>query len=261
MEYTVPSVERAIQVLEILAVSAEGFSLADLSKRIGVPKSTLFRILTTLKHNSLVNHDEQRRIFTLGIKLLDWGNAALSRIDLKTVARPHLMRMAHETKQSYYLAILDHYEVIIVDRVDTPEIWTMVARLGQRSPVHATASGQVLISDLRPDVLDKIIKRSGLKKYTPRTITSFRKLKQRLEEIKECGYSIADAEYKPDLCALAVPIFDHHGRVAAALMMALPHARTAKNSKMLDDMIDMLKQEAGKISQEIGYQEPDEEIE
>jgi DNA-binding IclR family transcriptional regulator len=54
-----------------------------------------------------------------------------------------------------------------------------------------------------------------------------------------------------------VPIFDHHGRVAAALMMALPHARTAKNSKMLDDMIGMLKQEAGKISEEIGYQEPD----
>lgn len=261
MEYTVPSVERAIQVLEILAVSADGFSLADLSKRIGVPKSTLFRILTTLKHNSLVNHDEQRRKFTLGIKLLDWGNAALSRIDLKTVAHPYLVRMANQTKQSYYLAILDHYEVIIVDRVDTPEIWTMVARLGQRSPVHATASGQVLISDLRPDVLGKIIKRSGLKKYTPRTITSFRKLKQRLEEIKESGYSIADAEYKPDLCALAVPIFDHHGRVAAALMMALPHGRTSKNSKMLDDMIGMLKQEAGKISEEIGYQEPDEEIE
>ncbi len=259
MEYTVPSVERAIQVLEILAVSADGFSLADLSKRIGVPKSTLFRILTTLKHNSLVNHDEQRRRFTLGIKLLDWGNAALSRIDLKTVAHPHLVRMAHQTKHSYYLAILDHYEVIIVDRVDTPEIWTMVARLGQRSPVHATASGQVLISDLRPDVLGKIIKRSGLKKYTPRTITSLRKLKKRLEEIKECGYSIADAEYKPDLCALAVPIFDHHSRVVAAVMMALPHS--SKNSKMLDAMIEMLKQEAGKISEEIGYQEPEEEIE
>ncbi len=259
MEYTVPSVQRAIQVLEILAVSAEGFSLADLSKRIGVPKSTLFRILTTLKHNSLVNHDEQRRKFTLGIKLLDWGNAALSRIDLKSVAHPHLMRMAHQTKQSYYLAILDHYEVIIVDRVDTPEIWTMVARLGQRSPVHATASGQVLISDVRPDVLEKIIERSGLKKYTPRTITSLRKLKERLEEIKDSGYSVADAEYKPDLCALAVPIFDHHGRVAAALMMALPHS--ARNSKMLDDMIKMLKLEAAKISQEIGYQQPEEEIE
>ncbi|MEK7671710.1 MAG: IclR family transcriptional regulator, partial [Bacteroidota bacterium] len=162
MEYMVPSVQRAIQALEILATTAEGLSLAELSKRIGVPKSTLFRILTTLKHNSLVNHDEQRRRFTLGIKLLDWGNVALSRIDLKTVAHPHLVRMAHETKQSYYLAILDHYEVILIDRVDTLEIWTMVARLGQRSPVHATASGQVLISDLRPDVLEKIIKRSGL---------------------------------------------------------------------------------------------------
>jgi len=261
MEYTVPSVERAIQVLEILAASADGFSLADLSKRIGVPKSTLFRILSTLKHNSLVNHDEQRRRFTLGIKLLDWGNAALSRIDLKTVAHPHLIRMARETKQSYYLAILDHYEVIIVDRADTPEIWTMVARLGQRSPVHATASGQVLISDLRPEVLDKIIKRSGLKRYTRQTITSLKKLRIRLQEVKESGFSIADAEYKPDLCALAVPICDHHGRVAAALMMALPHARTANKDKILDNMIVLLKREAAKISSEIGYQEPTNGIE
>ena len=261
MEYTVPSVDRAVRVLEILATTADGLSLADLAKRIWAPKSTLFRILTTLKHNSLVNHDDQRRKFTLGLKLLDWGNAALSRVDLKTVAHPHLLRMARETKQSYYLAILDHYEVILIDRVDTPEIWTMVARLGQRSPVHATASGQVLISDLRPDVLEKIIRRSGLKKYTLRTITSFRKLKQRLVEVKDCGYSIADAEYKPDLCALAVPVFDHHSRVAAALMMALPHSRTAKNAKSFDDMIDMLKQEASKISQAIGYQEPKNEIE
>jgi DNA-binding IclR family transcriptional regulator len=256
MEYTVPSVQRAIQVLEILAASSEGHSLAELSKRIGIPKSTLFRILSTLEHNSIVNHDQQRRMFTLGIKLLDWGNAALSRIDLKTVAHPHLVRMANETKESYYLAILDHYEVILVDRVDTPEIWTMVARLGLRSPVHATASGQVLIADLRPDVLDKILRRSGLKKYTPKTITSIRKLKERLQEVKEQGYAIADGEYKRDLCALAAPIFDHHSRVAAALLMALPHGRTRKGKKILGDMIDILKREAGTISREIGYEEP-----
>ena len=260
MEYIVPSVHRAIQVLEVLATSDEGISLADLSKRIGVPKSTLFRILTTLEHNSIVNHDEQRRKFTLGIKLLDWGNSALSRIDLKTVAHPHLVRMANETKESYYLAILDHHEVIIVDRVDTPEIWTMVARLGQRSPVHATASGQVLISDLKPDVLEKIIERSGMKKYTPKTITSLRKLKQRLEEVKEEGYAVADAEYKPDLCALAAPIFDHHSRVSAALMMALSHERIARNKKLIDGMIDILKREAATISHEIGYQEPSDTI-
>jgi IclR family transcriptional regulator, KDG regulon repressor len=260
MEYIVPSVHRAIQVLEVLAASDEGISLADLSKRIGVPKSTLFRILTTLEHNSIVNHDEQRRKFTLGIKLLDWGNSALSRIDLKTVAHPHLVRMANETKESYYLAILDHHEVIIVDRVDTPEIWTMVARLGQRSPVHATASGQVLISDLKPDVLEKIIERSGLKKYTPKTITSLKKLKERLEQVKGEGFAVADAEYKPDLCALAAPIFDHHSRVAAALMMALSHDRIAKNKRLLDGMIDILKREAATISNEIGYQEPSDTI-
>ncbi len=75
--------------------------------------------------------------------------------------------MAHETRESYYLAILDSYEVIIIDRADTPEIWSMVARLGGRSPVHATASGQVLIADSPPECSTRIIERSGLKRFTP----------------------------------------------------------------------------------------------
>jgi len=255
MDYSVPAIHRAVQVIEILAASHTGFSLADISRQTGIPKSSLFRILAALEQHVIVVQDRERKIFHLGMKLLDWGNAALEKIDVKTIVRPHLTRMAHETRESYYLTVLDGHEVIIIDRADTPEMWSVVARLGARSPVHATASGQVLIADLPEETLDRIIERSGLKRFTPRTITSIAKLKRRLKQIKHDGYAVADAEYKTDLCAIAVPIHDHRGGVVAALMTGIQSERK-KKSDAIERIVATLTKEAAMISRAIGYVEP-----
>src|SRR3989304_4719256 len=143
------------------------------------------------------------------MKLLYWANAALSKIDIKTIAHTHLMNLAHATRESFYLAMLDHDEVILVDHVDTPEVWKMVTRLGHRSPFHCTATGLVLVADMQDAAIDMMIARHGLKRFTGTTITTTARLKKRLKEVQELGYSIVDGEYKPDLCAVAVPIWDH----------------------------------------------------
>lgn len=252
-DYTVPAVQRTIQVLEILAASPSGFSLADLSRQTGIPKSSLFRILLTLDRSSVVHLDEARGTYSLGTKLIDWGNQALDKIDLKTITHPHLVRLANETRESYYVAVLDDYEVIIIDRADTPEMWRIVARLGNRSPVHATASGQVLIADLSADVLESVLSRGGLKRYTSVTITSVSRLAKRLKEVRETGYAVADAEYKPDLCVIAVPIRDYHGRSVAALMTALQSERAHRNKTIITGIIGTLKQEAASISRQLGF--------
>ncbi len=253
-EYTVPAVHRAVQVLEILAGSHTGHSLADLSRQTGIPKSSLFRILLTLEKVSIVQLDRTRNVYNLGMKLIDWGNRALEKIDLKSITHPHVVRMAHETRESYYVAVLDENEVIIIDRADTPEIWRMVARLGQRSPVHATASGQVLVAEVGEEALDLIVGRSAFKRFTPRTLTSVSRLKERLKEVRRTGYVVADAEYKPDLCAIAVPIRDHHGKVVAALMTALQSERLRRNRTLAGEIVELLKKEGEVISRELGYQ-------
>lgn len=252
-DYTVPAVQRAVQVLEILAGSHTGISLADLSRQTQIPKSSLFRILLTLEHHAIVQQDHGRNQFMLGMKLIDWGNRALEKVDLKTVSHPHLMRMAQETRESYYVAILDHEEVIIIDRADTPEIWRMVARLGQRSPLHCTATGQVLYAEQEEELVDGVIRRHGLKKFTPFTLTSPVKFKKRLQEVKLRGFAIADAEYKADLCAIAVAIRDHRGRICASLMTAMQSERARKNKGQVNQLIATLKKEAAVISREIGY--------
>lgn len=251
-DYTVPSLRRAIQALDMLACSADGLSLAEMSKRLNTPKSTLFRIMVTLQDHSLVNQDRGRKVFSLGMKLVEWGHAALERVDLKQIAHPHLEQLANETRESFYLGVLDNLEVILIDRADTPEMWRIVARLGSRSPVHATATGQVLISEASPDVIDRVIERTGLKKFTERTLINRAQLMKRLEQVRKQGFSITDAEYKPDLCAVAVPVRDHRGVVVASLMTALPSGQANKRKGRVRELISILTERADIISRELG---------
>jgi len=253
--YSVPAVDRAMRLLEILAHTPQGMTLAELSIHMAVPKSTLFRILHTLQQARVVAQDQETRSFKLGMRLLEWGYAALQLVDLKTQSHSHLVRLSQEMKESFYLAILDADEVILIDHVDTPEVWKMVTRLGYRSPVHCTATGLVLIADLEDKALESILNRKGLKKYTSRTITDKSKLKKRIAEVRKKGYSIVNGEYKADLLAIAVPIRDHLGNVTAALMTAVPSVRASHNKNLIDKLLDVLLREGAAISQEIGFRE------
>lgn len=214
----------------------------------------MFRILHTLHQHQIILEDSERKLFTLGMRVLGWGHAALERIDYKAIAHPHLVKLAEETRESFYLALLDQDEVILVDRVDTPEVWKMVTRLGQRSPFHCTATGLVIAGGMSDQAIDEMIDRHGLRRFTPKTITNVTRLKRRLKEVNRLGYAVADGEYKPDLCAVAVPIWDHAGNVVASLMTAVQSARSHKDKRLVSNLIAMLKREAAQISKRIGYE-------
>jgi len=255
LDYKVPAIDRAVQILEILSESPNGISLAQLAHRTNIPKSTLFRILFTMQRYSIVSEDRERKVFSLGMKLIDWGNAALDKIDLKSIAHPHLVTLAYETKESFYLMVMDsnNKQIIIIDRVDTPEVWGIVARLGTSSPFHCTATGQVITAGMHEEELDQLIKTKGLKKYTSKTITSTVKLKKKLKQVREERFAICDREYKNDLIALAVPIFEHSGRVIASLMTAIQTNQVKNNRKKIDYLVKVLKREGEAISRKLGY--------
>ena len=252
VNYTVPAVARAIQALDLLAVSEEGTSLANMAKAMKIPKSTLFRILVTLTAEGLAQHDQTRKTYRLGMRLAQWGHAVLERIDVRQIARPHLVDLARTTLGSYYLALLEGDDVILVDRADTPDIWRMVTRLGSRPPAHATASGQVLLSGLDESGVKRIVDHHGLPRFTSKTIVSLPRLLQRLAQAREDGFVVADGEHRPDMCSLSVPVYDHTGRIAAALSTAL-HSDRADKKNHIRKTIPTLKHQATLISHELGY--------
>jgi len=250
--YLVPAVQRAVGVLELLANSQKDASLSELSVIMKVPKSSLFRILVTLEAQKMVHQDHERKKFSLGIKLLELGSAKLGRIDLNTIAKPHLERLAEETHESVYLGVLDHGQVILMQHIDNQDMWKIVTRLGTTSPAHCTAIGQVLLAGLPEAEVAKIVSERGLKRYTKLTITTEARLRRCLAEVRADGYAIVDGEYKPDLCAVAAPIRDHSGNVVAAVMIGLPSSRPDKKS-VVQKLGHSLQRVGLDISHQLGY--------
>ncbi len=251
--YDVPAIDRTIMLLKAIAEHPRGISLARLTSETGIPKSSLFRIISTLKKHLVIVEDPEKLTYNLGMKLAEWGNAALERIDLKAIVHPYLVRLSVETKKSFYLAMLDDYEVIIVDRADTTDIWQIVTRLGQRSPIHCTASGMAMVSEMREEQLDEIIREKGLRKYTNKTIVTARALKKKLGEVRTLGYAVADGDYKPDLFALAAPIKDHKGKIVGSIMAGLHSDTARKSKKLVKSLIEIIVRDCAEISQRIGY--------
>lgn len=250
--YMVPAVQRAVEVLEILASSQRDISLSELSVMTRVPKSSLFRILVTLEAQQLVHQDHERKKFSLGVKLLELGSAKLGKIDLNTIARPILEGLARESRECVYLGVLDHGHVVLVQHIDNQDMWKIVTRLGDTSPAHCTAIGQVLLAGLPNEDVAGIISEKGLKRYTKKTITSEAGLLKRLAEVRTQGYSIVDGEYKSDLCAVAAPIRNHTGGVVAAVMLAIPSSRSDKKT-VVPKLARALQRTGLEISGHLGY--------
>jgi DNA-binding IclR family transcriptional regulator len=217
-----------------------------------VPKSSLFRILVTLEAQKMVHQDHERKKFSLGVRLVEFGSAKLGRIDLNTTARPHLERLAQETHECVYLGVLEHGQVILLQHLDNQDMWKIVTRLGTTSPAHCTAIGQVLLAGLPDEEVAKIVLERGLKRYTKKTITSEARLRKRLTEVRSDAFAAVDGDYKPDLCAVAAPIHDHTGKVVAAAMIALPSGRPDKRS-VVPRLARSLQRVGLDISRQLGY--------
>ncbi len=251
-KYIVPAVKRAIEILNLLERSDKPMGLSEISRYVNYPKSSIFRVLVTLEKYGFVERDLGSNTYTLGLRLSQLGIAKLNKMNLGYDSYGYLEELAKRTGESVYLAVLNNYRVVLIQRVDSPAMWSLVTKLGLRSPVHCTASGQVLISEMSDDELREIIKKVGLKKYTDKTITKLSQLKLRLKKVREQGFSVVDREYNPELVAVAAPIRNVWGKIVAALLITLQY-RGSKTVARAYELAEDLKIYAEKISRKLGY--------
>jgi len=251
-KYIVPAVKRAIEILNLLEKADAPMGLSEIARHVDYPKSSIFRILVTLEKYGFVERNIGDNTFSLGIRLSQLGISKLNKMNLGYDSYKYMEELAKKTGESVYLAVLNNYRVVLIQRVDSPSMWSLVTKLGLRSPVHCTASGQVLISEFSDDELRELVKKVGLKKYTEKTITRFSELKQRLKKVREQGFSVVDREYNPELVAVAAPIRNTWGKIIAALLITLQYQGSKTVAKAYE-LAEDLKVYADKISRRLGY--------
>jgi DNA-binding IclR family transcriptional regulator len=222
----VAAVERALAVLDELAGPSAELGTNELARRIGVNPSTASRLLATLEDSRLVEHVPASGRYRLGLRLLELGNAALGRLDLRAAARLHLEALVDEIGETATLSVPGERDAVTVDFVQSGSSVQSVARLGRPSVAHATATGKVLLA-----FGDVPQPSGGLERFTSRTITDPHRLAAEVERVRARGWAEAAGERERDLNAIAAPVFGADERLAAVLGLQGPEGRFDRQTR------------------------------
>jgi len=247
----VQSINRILNILEILAENTDGLLITALSKEAGLHVSTVHRLLKTLKKRDYIEQAEATGKYSLGLKLFEIGIKKLESIDLRQLAKPLMVELANITKETVHLVVLAKDEGVYIDKVEAQGAIRLHSQIGWRLPLHATATGKTFLAHLPKENVIKIIKEKGQSFYTKNTIIDLPALKKELEKIKLQGYSLDKEEYQDGVHSIAVPIKNHTGEVIAAMSLSAPVNQLRIDKKP----INLLKEYGLKISKQLGYKE------
>ncbi|MCB0172522.1 MAG: IclR family transcriptional regulator [Anaerolineae bacterium] len=250
-KYIVPAVERAILILQLLDQEPEGLTIAQITQKISIAKSTVFTILTTLNLYGLVERVEETGRYQLGMGLFTLGSSVIERLDVRSRAYPILKSLAQQTRLTTHLGIIDEDEVIYIEKIEGQGPIKISSAVGRRMGVHCTALGKAILAQLPADKLDIIFAGRQLPQRTPNTITSVQLLQVDLSRTKERGYSFDDEENELGIRCLGAPVFNHRGEVAHAVSISGPRDRVSLDT--IESLAEQLKQAALEISQAVGF--------
>ncbi len=245
------AVLRVLAILEAVAERNVGLTNSEISRKLKIPKSSASYLLRTLEHAGYLRREQATGKYRLGLKVLGLGSGVEVGGDLKEAALPVLRQLVERSHLTAHLAVLDHGEAVYIERVDSPGFIKMDTWVGRRMEINSTGVGKALVAHLSGVEIEAIIKERGLKKRTPKTITSHAKLMADLTRVRERGYAIDDEENSLGARCIAAPVFDHLGRVAAAVGVSGTTAQV--NRASIKKITEMVRAAALKISHHLGY--------
>ncbi|MBX9741087.1 MAG: IclR family transcriptional regulator [Beijerinckiaceae bacterium] len=245
------SVAMAVRLLKCFSEGEAEIGVTNLSRRLGVAKSTVYRLATTLVSEGLLEQNPETEKYRLGISLFGLGALVRQRMNVATDARPLLFHLREATGETVHLAILEREEIIYVLNLESNHAIRMRADLGARKPAYCTAEGRAMLAFQPRALIDEIFAH-GLVARTARTDTDPRHLLDALEEVRQKGYATEDEQSELGMRSVAAPIRNSNGRVIAAVGVAGPMQRISDEA--LASFAPLVVDAAQVISARLGYQ-------
>ncbi|PWV74758.1 IclR family transcriptional regulator, acetate operon repressor [Prauserella marina] len=220
-DYTVRAVERVCSILNLLQESIDGVSLIEVGQATELPKSSAFRYLWTLEVHRYVERDEQTGLYRLGLGFVGMQSRHLE--VLRERARPWLEELRDDFEETTNLGILDGDHVIYVDIVESRHKVRLAASRGDRDPLHSTALGKAIASQLPDSRVRDLLDRTGMERQSDNTITSIDAYMDEIAKVRRLGYAVDNGENAADGRCIAAPLLGTH--LPAALSISAPAAR------------------------------------
>ncbi|MGB5933073.1 MAG: IclR family transcriptional regulator [Anaerolineae bacterium] len=224
--YQIRAVERALDLLSTFSTSEPELSLTKLSSRLDLNPSTTFRLLMTLQSRGYLEQNPENRKYQLGVACLELGSVFLNQSDIRKEALPILSSLRDDCEETVHLARLAGSEVVYLEKLDgLLPIGIMGSRIGGRAPAHCTGLGKAMLAYEPESEIRELCAESGLRRFTPNTITDLTELLGELACIRERGYAIDNEEHEADVTCVAVPIWNYRQKVVGAISVSGPAGR------------------------------------
>jgi len=219
----------ALDVLEQFAGEADELGVTELSKRLKLHKNNVFRLLATLESRGYIEQNRATENYRLGIKCLQLGQSYVQHMGLLRQARPIMVELVRQVRETVYLAVLRRTSMVPVDIVEVDRPVRTVSQLGEALPLHCTAAGKAYLAFEGEDDL-KTLLADGLPRFTERTITDRQALAQQLRQVASAGYAIDTGEHVDDVRAVAVPVRDYERSVVGTLVVVAPPSGSPRSA-------------------------------
>ncbi|MEJ2011323.1 MAG: IclR family transcriptional regulator [Anaerolineales bacterium] len=223
------TVRRAIALLRCFSSEELELGVTELSRRLGVHKSTVSRLLGTLERERLIHRNDENGRYRLGVGLIELAGLAALSLDMRRIAQPHLNELSKQTQETVTLAVPEGQDMVCIDLVlPTGRRIASSGWVGRRAPWHATSTGKVFAAHADAGEMDLLLAKP-LEPCTEQTLTEPGGLRAAFEAIRTLGYATEYEELELGMNAAAAPVCDHTGQVIAAVGVAGPSYRLTRD--------------------------------
>lgn len=249
--YTVPGLERGLRILAEFSRDEPVLTAPELARRLGVPRSTIFRLLVTLEKMGFVERTPDGRSHRLGLALLRLGFEYLASLGIVDLGRPLLDALRDATGYSASLVVRDAREVVYLYRAAPRSPFATSVSVGTRLPAHATVLGHVLLGDCSLAELRALYPEQTLKAHTGSTPSSVRDLFDVVQATRARGYILAEGYFESQISTVAAPVMDDRGHIAAAIGLTVPGTRIPAEQR--EALIQQVSRTAAQLSARLNF--------
>jgi IclR family KDG regulon transcriptional repressor len=247
------TIKKVGPVLDLFTAEQPEWRMTDMARALEMPKSSAHALVSTLASIGLLSVTSSGR-YRLGWNLLSLAERMRASLDLKGVATPAMQALEADVRENVLLAVLDRREVVYVERVEGthPMVRLAGVRVGSRAPAHCTAVGKVLLAEREPEEVRALLRASGMRALTRRTVTSLEAFEEELKQVRIHGVGFDRQEIVAEVGCLAAPVYDQYGTVVAAVSLAMPWYRFERRER---ELVRPLKAAADAITARVCAQE------
>lgn len=249
-EVILQSVENALNLMEVLAEEDSELGVSELSRKLGLGKSTTHRLLMTLESRGFIEQNQTTGKYKLGIKIMQISASVMRQFNIIKICKPYLQDLSHLTGEAAHLCLYSNGEIIFVDKINGKNSSKMQSIIGATKPAYTTAAGKALLAELPPLKIEEYLRKTIFKAYTPYTIIEKEKIKEELTIIRKQGYSEDRQECEEGLVCYAAPIKNHFDEVIAAISVS---GAASRMNERKEDLIAQVTGSAAKISEACGF--------